>query len=346
MSALLAEAARTRLSREANLDARRRIHRRDDGRVDIPVLDPSRAERVARDFGGEVVESASDGARPPREPRDIVIDRLRGRIPDEKLELVPRKWERLGHVVLLRIPEPLRDAETLVAEAFAEALRVKTVLEDAAGVAGEFREMAARVLHGSVTETVAVENGILYKLDAARIMFSSGNTHERTLAARTPAAGETVVDLFAGIGYFTLPIAVYAKPAKLVACEKNPAAFRYLVENVRLNDVEDVVEARLGDNRDVAPRGLADRVLMGYVGGTRAFLPVSLDALKREGGVLHFHDTAPADRWREEVSGAVVEAARAAGRSAEVLRERVVKNYAPGIVHAVAEVRIGPEVAS
>ena len=98
------------------------------------------------------------------------------------------------------------------------------------------------------------------------------------------------MDMFAGIGYFTLPMAVLGRPARVHAAEIDTEAHRYLVANVARNGVGDVVEPLLGDCRDVAPRGVADRVVMGYVGGTEAFLDTAMETLSEGGGVVHLHD--------------------------------------------------------
>lgn len=61
------------------------------------------------------------------------------------------------------------------------------------------------------------EGGVLYGLDVTRCMFSSGNTTERQRIGRGVGAGpgEVVVDLYAGIGYYTLPLLVVAKVDKV-----------------------------------------------------------------------------------------------------------------------------------
>lgn len=274
-------------------------------------------------------------------PRDRVLARLVAALPAERLADVPRKWEKLGRVLLVRMPASLAAHEREVATAFADVLGVDTVLDERGGVTGEFREMVeTRVLLGSATETIHTENGVRYRLDAARIMFSSGNVEERTRMGRIDARGETVVDMFAGIGYFALPLAVHAGAARIHACEKNPLAHRYLVENVALNKVADQVETRLGDCREVAPRGVAHRVVLGYFPGTAAFLPTALASLRPEGGILHFHDTAPAESAREALERAVRAACDLAGRGCKVRHFRVVKSYAPGIVHAVLDAEV------
>lgn len=80
-----------------------------------------------------------------------------------------------------------------------------------------------------------------------------GNSAERIrfahLTTRVNEAPELAIDMFAGIGYFTLPLAKYGKLHKLIAIEKNPNSFRYLSENVKLNHVMEIVTPVLGDNR-------------------------------------------------------------------------------------------------
>lgn len=328
------------LQREGILDPTRKIVASED--VTIPVRARDDLADLAQRLGARLVE---DPGVPPREgrttPREQVMARLAERLPEGLVALVPDKWEQHGDVLVLRLPEALLPHAELVGAAFADALGLKTVLHDPVGVAGELREMRAVPIFGDDPVALHVENGVRYKFDASRIMFSSGNLHERMRAARLHVAGETVADMFAGIGYFTLPLAVHAKPARVVAMEKNPASFAYLVENVRLNGVEGLVEPWQGDNREFPRSGFADRVLMGYFPRTERFLPAALRLLKPEGGVLHYHNTAHADAWREELTKQVADAAP----GAEVIEARVVKTHSPGVVHAVVVARVGTHAA-
>lgn len=275
-------------------------------------------------------------------PYEQVVARLAPRLPAHLLDRVPDRWEKLGHIVVLRLDEELMPHARAIAEAFAAALDVDTVLRDVEGVAGELREMQAAMLLGDDSVTAHVENGVRYRFDASRIMFSSGNVHERKRAAAIPARGETVVDMFAGIGYFTLPLAVHARPARIHALEKNPLSFRFLEENVRLNDVGGIVQPWLGDNRAFPHVGNADRVLMGYFPETQRFLPTAMRLLKREGGMLHYHNTAHADAWADELTRQLFDAAMDAHRGAQVVEARVVKSHSPGVVHGVLVASVGP----
>ena len=218
-------------------------------------------------------------------------------------------------------------------------LKCRAVLEDTGGIKGVKREPVVKHICGDKnTETTHVENKIKFMLDASKIMFSSGNVDERIRMAHAGREGEVAVDMFAGIGYFSIPMAVYSG-TKVYACEINPVAYRYLTKNIELNGVEKNVKALYGDCRDVAPRGVADRVLMGYF-KSKDFLPYALKVLKPDGGVIHYHTTCPVDSFPEEPFHDVESAARASGRNVELLYHKEVKSYAPGIIHGVLDVKI------
>jgi tRNA wybutosine-synthesizing protein 2 len=135
-------------------------------------------------------------------------------------------------------------------------------------------------------------------------------------------------------------MAVLGHPAAVHATEIDPEAHAWLVSNVARNGVEGVVHPVLGDCRDAAPRGVADRVVMGYVGGTEDYLDVAMEALGPGGGVVHLHEKYGIEEVPDRPVAAVMGAAREAGREARLLSWREVKSYAPAIVHAVVDVEV------
>lgn len=319
------------------LDKDRRIVER-GGEVGFPLLEDCPTD--ALEATGARLES---GELPVRPRRRAPLEEIRRRapLPAELLALLPTRWEQFGTVVILKLPKELEQHRSLVGQAYAGVLRASAVLADRGGIRGPFREPLLEPLWGTETVTLHRENGVLYRFDAAALMFSSGNLEERLRMARLRCEGETVIDLFAGIGQLSLPIAVRAHPRKVVACELNPRAAAFLRENIALNGVGDRMEVFAGDNRDLPLRGVADRVVLGYLRGTSAYLPKAFQLLRPEGGTLHYHETCPeallpARPWE------AIQAA-SGGRQVELLQLRRVKSFSPGIAHVVLDVRVGPD---
>jgi len=260
-------------------------------------------------------------------------------VADEERSLLPRGWFILGTVITVKIDPEIEHLKGKIGEALLRIYpRCSTVLLDR-GIGGQFREPDREVIAGSTkTETAHRENGVVFKLDPMRTMFSPGNLRERMRMGRL-GGGETVVDMFAGIGYFTLPMAVHSRPKRIVAIEINPVAYGYLVENVRLNHVEEIVQPALGDCARLAPAGVADRVVMGYVGTTDQYLDAGMAAL-RPGGVLHYHQTVPEKLYPQMLEEDLAGAAERAGRSIKIERAARVKKYSPGMLHAVVDARV------
>jgi tRNA wybutosine-synthesizing protein 2 len=280
------------------------------------------------------LENKNRGKPIPSEALKLLLDDLK---PEEEAAL-PRGWQVIGEVVLVHVPDVLQPRRGEIGEALLSMYpRCKTVVETKR-IAGEYRQPIVEVIAGDGTETIHKENYVLFKLDVAKIMFSQGNFYERRRMS-TVGAGEHVVDMFAGIGYFTLPMAVHAKPRRIDAIELNPVSYGYLCENIRLNRVEGIVNPVLGDCREKAPVSEADRVIMGYVGTTHEYLPWGVKALK-PGGILHYHETTPEKLVFDRPIRYVKEAAQAQGRSAEIVNTVKVKKYSPGVWHVVVDAKI------
>ncbi|PNX53211.1 MAG: hypothetical protein BV458_05560 [Thermoplasmata archaeon M9B2D] len=274
-------------------------------------------------------------------PFERIKTMVSSEVPSELLAFLPDKWEKIGSVVILRVCEKLKPYQQIIGKAYAKVLGCSSTLHAMGGVLGVYREPCVEVIFGSnQTETIHRENGIRYRLDPQRIMFSSGNLAERKRMATVVKHDETVVDLFAGIGYFTLPMAVYGKPKRIAACEINPVAYHYLCQNVVLNHVSDIVLPLLGDNRCVAPKGNADRVVLGFLHGSEEFLPLAVECLRDTGGMLHYHQLVPVESIPDQPLSYVETVAMRAGRSVELVQVQVVKSYAPGIDHVVLDVRV------
>jgi len=258
-------------------------------------------------------------------------------LPPELVSLLPKRWVKIGDVILLPLRPELEPYKRRIARVYAEVIGAKAVLRKG-HIHGETRKPDYELLYGQDTITVHVENGIKYKLDVARIMFSPANVKERVRMASIAKPDELVVDMFAGIGHLSLPIAVHCK-ARVIAIEKDPYTFKFLVENIHLNKVQDRMTAYNMDNRDFPGENIADRILMGYVVKTHEFIPKALEIAKDE-AIIHYHNTVPEKLMPREPFETFRRIAKEHGYEVEKLNELRIKRYAPGVWHVVLDLRV------
>ena len=134
---------------------------------------------------------------------------------------------------------------------------------------------STELLYGSCGEVVHREAGISYQLDPSQVMFAQGNRDEKLRIARLirdKDGNERVADMFAGIGYFTLPAAKAG--ATVHAMEINPVSYSYLTRNIQDNRVAENTHAECGDCRTLLC-GEYDRIIMGHFDAP-AMLPNAL----------------------------------------------------------------------
>jgi tRNA wybutosine-synthesizing protein 2 len=248
----------------------------------------------------------------------------------------PPSYTLVGDVALVRFDGADEKRKREVAEAFEKHHGVRVVLEDL-GIEGEKRVPKTRHVAGEPdTETVHRENGFEFALDPSCVMFSVGNAEERVRMRETVEQDESVLDMFAGIGYFSVPAALGG--AEVVATEVRREAYEYLIENARHNGVADSIEARHTDCRNVSVDTEFDRVVMGHFEATKEdFLEHAVDSVGDE-GVLHVHDAVHEDS-KEETVRTVSDVAHRRGYETET-RVRRVKGYAEGVAHVVVDARV------
>lgn len=233
-------------------------------------------------------------------------DKITSQMPDHVRELTPKKWVKLGKIVLIKIPDALEEYERELGRAFSTIKGVETVAISPE-IKGELREphssvnyQGLKVIYGTDTVTEFSEDGVRFRMDLSQVMWSPGNVGWRS-GPRGPQKTQDIysfknpkkiVDCFAGVGYFALHLAKAYPESKIIALEKKPESINYLRENIALNYLENV-EIREGSclNYDET----ADVFHLGYMAGTMRFLPHFID-LMDDKTVLLYHE-AYENRW-------------------------------------------------
>ena len=238
------------------------------------------------------------------------------------------KYKKIGDILILNDNPGNLDQ-------LARKHNVKTIMQ-VDHIQGTKREPVYKILYGNETETINKENKCLFKLDLAKVMWSKGNTNERLRIAKLVEDNETVIDMFAGIGYFSIPIGVHSNASEVISIEINPNSYYYLNENIKLNKCDNITPV-LGDCLVETPKFKADRILMGYVKTTHHYLKAAVGSLNK-GGIIHYHETVP-EKLIE--TRPILRIKQAAGdRDVELLKINKIKKYAPGVEHVVIDALI------
>lgn len=243
------------------------------------------------------------------------------------------KWKKIGDILILDNKFTVQ-SDTQLKE-LSDKHNVKTIMK-VDHIYGTKREPVIKLLCGNDTETINKENECLFKLDLKKVMWSKGNNNERIRIAKLVEDNETVIDMFAGIGYFSIPIGVHSNAKQIYSIEINPNSFHYLKENIKLNKISNITPL-LGDCINITPDYKADRIIMGYVKTTHHYLKVAIDSLNK-GGVIHYHETVPEKLMDIRPINRIKELA--GDRQVEFLKLNKVKKYSPGVFHVVCDARI------
>lgn len=275
-----------------------------------------------------------------------LVDILEETLPPDLLASVSRAIDFVGDIAIIEVPPELEDHKNTIGEAVLKAhKRVGSVLAKSGAVEGVYRLREFEVIAGAEkTATIHREHGCIYHVDLTKVYFSPRLSHEHNRVALKVKEGETVIDMFAGVGPFSILIAKNNENVKVYAIDINPDAVELLKRNIAANRVEKKVMPILGDVRQVVREqltGIADRVIMNLPEKAIEYVDVACNAIKSEGGIMHYYEFTNAPDPLETVKVRLIEALRQTNRNVKkVLLARVVRETAPFTWQVVVDVEI------
>jgi len=297
----------------------------DESHVYLPVLelDEACAARLRNMAEYELVEVSF-------QPEEHIAS------PEEMLGFRP-SFEVVGDIAMIEEKDE-KQAEKVAAALMSASKSIKTVISAVSDVEGEFRTRRFRHVAGEVkTVTMHKEHGLRYRVDLQGAYFTPRLGTERLRIAGLVHAGDVVLDMFAGVGPFSLLLA--KKGASVIAIDKNPVAVKFLRENALLNKIKNI-EILEGDAVELALcyESRADHVIMNLPHSASDFLVPAMRAVK-PGGVVHYYCIAPdGDLYRD---GALIrKAAEELGARVEVLYRETVRSYAPHRSNVVIDFQV------
>jgi len=324
------------------------------------------AQRFPHSFEQTIseIESIGPSVNPHDRLRACVVEWMEEvgqSVTEEHAYGLPSKWEALGDLIVIPLDAFANEAwvEALGAATKAQTNQLWASVAQALGGSrlarqdhinnDELRSPRIEMLAGESTWVEFSDYGVHFGFDASKVMFSSGNVTERHRIGSIDMKGETVVDAYAGAGYYTLPMLVRSQAVRVHACEMNPASIEGLRWAASKNGVEDRLSVHEGDNQTTMPglAGVADRCHLGLLPSSEAVWQHALACLKPSGGWLHIHMNVEKENvqaWSDETVHALKQFAQDSGRNWSIEAKHIerVKSYSPGVLHVVLDVQCLP----
>jgi len=228
----------------------------------------------------------------------IVAESLKEILPEDKVRLATKGFDIVGDAAIIRIPESLENERFLIAEALHNHLPyVKTILRQVGAIMGEFRTRKLEWLWGEKKTIVShKEHGCIFEVDLATTYFSPRLIRERARIVGLCSNArdyESVLNMFSGVGCFSIRIAKERGKRHVYSVDLNPHAITCQLRNIRLNHVKSSVTVVFGDAKQIAEslfRDSMQRILMPLPERAYAYLDSALAALTPNGGTIHYYD--------------------------------------------------------
>ena len=277
--------------------------------------------------------------------KETLKNKLENILDPEELCLLPRGYQTIGNIMIIKLKPALLDKKELIGGVCLDLLPyIKSIFINHGKISGKFRQPEKiEFLMGENNPVVMhVEHGVKYKFDITQIMFSKGNINERKYLATLIKPDEIIVDMFAGIGYFSLPIAKHSQVEIIYSIELNPNSYKYLVENIKLNQLEKKRTPINGDCKlevvKLSNMGIrAHRVIMGVFPAPKEYITEALSLVKDDGTIYHYEGVVDKSNYIK-LYKEFGEIANEEGYQCDLKSKRFVKSFGPNLFHIVLDI--------
>ena len=268
---------------------------------------------------------------------------LEGILTEEEGSELFSAFDQIGEIIIVRIPDSLLSKKKMIGEALLENVHpAKSVFYQATPVEGDFRTRNLEILAGEDnTETEYKEYGCRFKVDVEKAFFSPRLSTERDRIAQMIQDGETMINMFGGIGMFSI-IAAKKKKCTVYNIDLNPYAAKLCEENIKLNKLAGRVISIQGDAAQVVKEQLqntGDRTLMLLPERSDEFLDSAISATK-SGGIIHYYSHQHADKRQDAVEVSKQHYLQVTPVKSEILGGRMVRAVGPRYYQTVVDARI------
>lgn len=260
----------------------------------------------------------------------------------ESKELIS-SFDQIGDIIIVRIPESLLSKKKIIGETLLKQVKIaKSVFYQASAVEGDFRTRNLEILAGdNKTETEYKEFGCKFIVDVENAFFSPRLSTERERISNLVQNGETIVNMFAGVGMFSVMIAK-KKKCTVYSIDINPIAARLCEKNIKSNKLVGNVISINGDALQIIQEQLqnkSDRTLMLLPERSDEFLESAINATKN-GGIIHYYSHIHADKKSDAGKLSEEHYLQISPVKSEILGSKIVRAVGPRYYQTVVDVKI------
>lgn len=262
--------------------------------------------------------------------------------PEESEELISA-FDQIGDIIIVRIPDSLLDKKKIIGETLLKEVSIaKSVFYQASAVEGDFRTRSLEILAGeNKTETEYKEFGCRFIVDVENAFFSPRLSTERERIANLTQDGEVVVNMFAGVGMFSIMVAK-KKRCTVYSIDINPVASNLCKKNIASNKLLGNVISINGDASKIIKEKLenkSDRTLMLLPERSDEFLQSAIDTTKN-GGIIHYYSHIHADKKSDAGKLSEKHYLEITPVKSEILGSKIVRPVGPRYYQTVVDVKI------
>jgi tRNA (guanine37-N1)-methyltransferase len=252
-------------------------------------------------------------------------------------------FDQVGDIIIVRIPDSLLSKKKIIGETLLEQVKTaKSIFYQSSSVEGEFRTRDLEILAGeNKTETEYKEFGCRFFVDVEKAFFSPRLSTERNRIADLIQEGETVINMFGGVGMFSI-IAAKRKKCTMYNIDINPIASKLCEKNIGLNKLEGKVISINGDATKIVEEQLkdkGDRVLMLLPERSDEFLNSAISATKNN-GIIHYYSHIHADEKLNAAKLSEKHFLDITPVKSKVLDSKIVRAVGPRYYQTVVDVKI------
>ena len=252
-------------------------------------------------------------------------------------------FDQIGHIIIIRIPDSLTSKKKLIGETLLDQVKsAKSIFYQSSSVDGEFRTRDLEILAGEdKTETEYKESGCRFLVDVRNVFFSPRLSSERTRIAEFVNNDEVVVNMFGGVGIFSI-IAAKLKKCTVFNIDINPFATKLCKKNIAINRLVGNVISIQGDASQVINSQLenkSDRTLMLLPEKSDEFLDSAILSTK-SGGIIHYYSHIHADKKSDAAKLSEQHYMQITPVKSTILGSKIVRPVGPRFYQTVVDVKI------